>query len=174
MSCEKVGHIKVGPTLGYEWIIPDFRSIYSTNWLYSPEFTIKKVKFALCGYFNKNPVNQIWLNKISGSQLELTLLKIDVVGSDGSEIAACSKSNVAFKAYQTFLDLNDPDGEFGLALLTPVFLANGELRVRCRINCKNDSKDLSIVDAISKPTIIDDLRKASDVTNMTFTDFELV
>ena len=173
---ETIGQLSACHIYSHEWLIPNFRAYSSSKgFYYSPEFTIKaNTRLQLYGESDLFNRKQFWLKNLYKKPLELSLLKLYVVGSDGSEKSIGTSKNVVRKCQEKVT--NYLDGEIMMEHLEPVFLPNGELRLRLQIVFKCDVKYDSIVAApVSQPTITDDLlRHASNIKDMPFTDFELI
>ena len=173
-----VGELKVGPMLFLEWNIPNYEENRRSRWFYSPHFTIKDVNLQLYGQEDSWFKHWIYLDNLSKKSLELALITIYNIRSDGSERKIGSKKNLAFKKNPIRLDdlvrLGSLDTNIRFEDLEPEDLPNGELRLLFRFLLKDEDEDASIEIPVIKSTILDDLNQVGDITDMKFSDFELV
>ena len=168
-----VGELKVGPMLFLEWNIP-YEENRRSRCFYSPHFTIKDVNLQLYGQEDSWFKHWIYLDNLSKKSLELALITICNIRSDGSERKIGSKKNLAFEKNPILLDHRSLDTNIKFEDLEPEDLPNGELRLLFRFLLKDEDEDASIEIPVIKSTILDDLNQVGDITDMKFSDFELV
>jgi hypothetical protein len=153
------------PALCYDWVVPDFVSLTGHVHSKGPVFVVQSKKFTVVC----NPISYnfyIWIECLSDPPTVLTRVSLNLVIKDGSEKLICSGTN---------FNIGDENlvGKLTEADLTPNFLYNGLLRVRCRIEVQGEPE--AKVAPLQGRTLIENLRKEfADQSTLTFTDCVLV
>ncbi len=148
------------PALCYDWVVPDFLNLTGNVYCKGPVFVVQNKIFCFrCWTGDKF---FIWIERLSGPPTVLARISLNLVMKYGSEKLICSAKN-----------FEDLVGRLAKADLTPYFLPNGELRVRCRVEVQGELA--AKVASMHGRTLLENLRKEfADQSGLTFTDCVLV
>ena len=153
------------PVLCYDWVVPDFLNSTGLVSYKGPDFVVQNSTFTFKCRATRGKV-LIWIQCVKDLPTVFDKISLNLVSKDGTEKHFCSATNSDIGADRPMFKLTEGD-------LTPDFLPNGELRVRCRVEVKGEPA--AKVSPMPGQTLVENLRKEyADQSALTFTDCVLV